>query len=143
MDRRAPNLNEVTTPIDEVLRANLEGALAKKVAAVRVEGLQGTKAAVVVAIVGNERRAHELFVFARGPTGEEALDRCIDYLDGVVDELARTNEELFLPLDWEGRPYANDVVFVRGEVRDYGAEEQAATFLGEPAPVRGLGRADD
>ncbi len=143
MDRRAPNLNEVTAPIDEELRANLELALAKKVGAVRVEGRRGAKAAVVVAIVGDERRAHELFVFARGPTGEEAFDRVIDYVDGVVDELARGKEERFLPLDWEGRTYANDVVFVRGEVRDYLAEEQAAELLGEPAPVRGLGVTDD
>lgn len=143
MDRRAPNLNEVTTTIDELLRSNLERALGKRVAAVRVEGRQGAKAAVVVAIVGDERRAHELFVFARGPTGDEALDRCIDYVDGVVEELSRAKEERFLPLDWEGRPYANDVVFVRGEVRDYLAEEQAAELLGEPAPIRGLGVGDD
>lgn len=144
--RRAPSLDEVSAPMDEGLRANLERALSAKLRGaevagpLRVEGKTGAKAACVVAMLGTERRAHELFVFTRAPTGDEALDRCIDYLDGIIDELAGATDERFLPLDWEGRPYAHEhaIVFVRGEVRDYVAEEQAAALLGEPVPPRGL-----
>lgn len=141
MDRRTPHLSESPTLIDEQTRAQLEQALAAKLhkTALHVEGKQGAKAAVVCAVVGDERRAHELFVFARAPTASDALDRCIDYLDGVIRELVRGGEQRFLPLDWEGRPFAGAIVYVRGEVRDYLAEEQAAQLLGEPVPARALG----
>jgi hypothetical protein len=43
-----------------------------------------------------------------------------------------------LPLDWEGRPFERGVVFVRGEVRDYVAERQAAMLLQEEAPPPAL-----
>lgn len=145
MDRRAPNpTSETPDPIDDGMRAAIESALRSKAAPrpLRIEGRSGPTAAALVAIVGDDRRAHELFVFARGT---DALDRCVDYLDGIIDELIRDDDdddddehERFLPLDWEGRPYDGGVVFVRGEVRDYFAEEEAARLLGEPVPRRGL-----
>lgn len=145
MDRRAPHLDETPSEIDDGVRGDLERALTTRAmpagTAVHVEGKQGPKAAVVCVVIGGERRAHELFVFARAPTSSEALDRCIDYVDGVVRELARAGEERFLPLDWEGRPFGDAIVYVRGEVRDYLAEEQAAALLGEPVPARALAQA--
>jgi hypothetical protein len=143
MNRRAPNLDETPAPIDEDTRAQLEHALRSRMSApatpVHVEGRHGAKAAVLVAVIGAERHAHELFVFSRAPVGVHAMSRCIDYLDGIVKELARSHEKRFLPLDWEGRPYAGGIVFVRGEVRDYVAEEPAAQLLDEAAPARALG----
>lgn len=114
-----------------------------------VDAMVGRNAAVAVAVVGTARRAHELFVFARasddaGASGDavpRALAVVVDYLDGVLDELVG-DDDAFLPLDWEGRPWqhGNDsvVVFVRGEVRDYVAEEEAAKLLEEDTPPRAI-----
>ena len=77
-----------------------------------------------------------IFATHRIVRGDGALDRAVDYLDGVLAELA---DDAFLPLDWEGRTYDDGHVFVRGEVRDYVAEEAAAKLLGEAPPPRGLG----
>jgi hypothetical protein len=109
-----------------------------------VDALTGPRAAIAVAVVGTARRAHEVFVFARGATGnaQNVLDGplgvVVDYLDGILDELVGA-DDAFLPLDWEGRPFKHQrgpcVVFVRGEVRDYLAEDEAARLLQEdPAP---------
>jgi hypothetical protein len=101
-----------------------------------VDGREGDDAAVLVAVVGRPERAHEVFVFSRGAG---ALDRCIDWLDGALAELA-ADDDACLPLDWEGRPFggADDFVIVRGEVRNYEAEQRASTMLSEPPAPRGL-----
>lgn len=131
-DRHAARLNVDAHGIDEALD---------------VDAMVGRAAAVVVAVVGTARRAHELFVFARAPEADDdgAVPRplavVVDYLDGVLDELVG-NDDAFLPLDWEGRRWKHDgddvIVFVRGEVRDYIAEEEAAKLLEEDAPPRAI-----
>ncbi len=102
------------------------------------EALDGG-AAVAIAVVGTERRAHEVFVFARGRgTGLDGpLGACVDVLDGLLRELVGS-DDAYLPLDWEGRPFDGGVVFVRGEVRDYLAEREAAKLLGEDMPPPAL-----
>jgi hypothetical protein len=99
-------------------------------------------AAVAVAVTGTIRRAHEVFVFARdGGVGHDldgALGVVVDTLDALLEELVGA-DDAFLPLDWEGRPDGKGgVVFVRGEVRDYVAEEEAAKMLGEDTPERAI-----
>jgi hypothetical protein len=142
MDRRAPDLDKETPDaLDEELRRDLESALRADVvtgALLSVEGRAGKDATALAVVLGDERHAHEIFVFARG---KGSRDRAVDYLGGVVDEVVRTggpDNGYYLPLDWEGRPFDGDVVFVRGEVRDYVAEEEAARLLEEPPPPRGL-----
>jgi hypothetical protein len=104
-----------------------------------VGGRTGANAAVAIAVVGTERRAHEVFVFARGPGKglDGPLGACVDVLDGLLKELIG-DDDAFLPLDWEGRPFDGGVVFVRGEVRDYLAEREAAKLLGEDMPPPAL-----
>ncbi len=112
--------------------------------ALDVDAMVGPEAAIVVCVVGTARRAHELYVFTRSRAGgglDGALGIAIDYIDGVLEE-AIGSEDAFLPLDWEGRPFDVDgescVVFVRGEVRDYVAEEAAAVLLGEEQAPRAI-----
>jgi hypothetical protein len=161
-DRSRPDLSrECPDDIAAALRDDLRAGLRERHAArldvdphgvaeaLDVDATVGRAAAVVVAVVGTARRAHEVFVFARAPNGEvddddeipRALAIVVDYLDGVLDQLVGS-DDAFLPLDWEGRPWkhaGNDVVvFVRGEVRDYVAEQEAATLLEEDAPARAI-----
>jgi hypothetical protein len=143
MDRSPPDLDrETPDPLDPELLASMEQALLERHGAalaargLTVQARAGSAAAVLLAVLPDGRRSHELFVFARGEGG---LDRAVDYLDGLVGELAKKGAaRRLLPLDWEGRPFDGDVVFVRGELRDYAAEEEAAKLLGEPPPPRGL-----
>jgi hypothetical protein len=100
----------------------------------------GKRAAELACMVGTERRAHEVVLFVRNVDGEGidgALGVLVDYLDAILEELAGSDDH-YLPLDDEGRPYEKHVVFVRGIVRDYVAEEAAAKLLDEPAPPRAL-----
>lgn len=146
-DRRAPDpAREANTALDAELTFTLHRALHERHAArlpkghsLEVGGRAGAGAAIAIAVVGTERRAHEVFVFARG-RGEGLdgpLGACVDVLDGLLQELIG-DDEAFLPLDWEGRPFDGGVVFVRGEVRDYLAEREAAKLLGEDMPPPAL-----
>jgi hypothetical protein len=130
--RNAPDPRETPEPADPELLRDLRVALEQRHHPLTVDGREGDDAAVLACVVGEETRAHEIFVFARGP---DAMDRCIDYLDAVLGEL---DDDAYLPLDWEGRPFGDGHVFVRGEARSYVAEDEAAKLLGEPAPPRGL-----
>lgn len=153
--RSAPDLaDECPDGLDPSLREELRSALRARhadrlgsdergvAAALDVDATVGPGAAVGVVVTGTVRRAHEVFVFARGDGDGLAgpLGVVVDHLDGLLDALVG-DDEAFLPLDWEGRPYdgARDgFVFVRGEVRDYVAEEEAAKLLGEDAPLRAI-----
>ncbi len=142
--RRAPDLDgEATTALDDDVRARLVGALRDRYGdTLDVDGSTGSRAAWLVCTLPASRTVHEVTVFARANDGGSALDRVTDYLDGVLHEMharttARTPEHgYFLPLDFQGRPFAGGVVFVRGEVRDYAAEALAAQLLGEALPLR-------
>jgi hypothetical protein len=146
-DRRAPDpAREAPGALDTELTFTLHRALHERHAArlpaghsLEVGGRTGANAAIAIAVVGTERRAHEVFVFARGPgTGLDGpLGTCVDVLDGLLQELIG-DDDAFLPLDWEGRPFDGGVVFVRGEVRDYLAEREAAKLLGEDMPPPAL-----
>ncbi|MBI1948084.1 MAG: hypothetical protein HYS27_20505 [Deltaproteobacteria bacterium] len=109
--------------------------------ALDADGREGDAAALMVASIGPERAAHEVLVFARG---EGAKEVALDYLDGLLDEIVGKQHDpahgFYLPLDWTPRDYDRHVVWVRGEVRDYLAEEEAAKLLGEPAPPRAVRR---
>lgn len=146
-DRRAPDpAREASVPLDAELTFTLHQGLHERHAArlptghtLEVGGRVGRSAAMAIAVVGTERRAHEVFVFARG-TGaglEGPLAACVDLLDGLLLQLIG-HDDAFLPLDWEGRPFDGGVVFVRGEVRDYLAEREAALLLGEDMPPPAL-----
>jgi hypothetical protein len=161
IDRSAPDLSaECPDDVDAALRDRLRHALRERHAlrlgvdahgvdeVLDVDAMVGPAAAVAVVVSGTARRAHEVFVFARSPDDDErgdvldgALGVVVDYLDAVLEELVGA-EDAFLPLDWEGRHYEHHgrrvVVFVRGEVRDYVAEEDAATLLQEPAAPRAI-----
>jgi len=146
-DRRTPDpAREAATALDADLTFTLHRALHERHAArlpaghsLEVGGRTGPGAAVAIAVVGTERRAHEVFVFARGKgTGLDGpLGACVDVLDGLLRELVGS-DDAYLPLDWEGRPFDGGVVFVRGEVRDYLAEREAAKLLGEDMPPPAL-----
>jgi hypothetical protein len=160
-DRTPPDLaSECPHELDAALRDDLRRALRERHAerlgvdergvalALDVDAMTGDRAAVAVAVTGTVRRAHEVFVFTRatGPKGGDAgldgpLGVAVDYLDGLLDELIDADDGS-LPLDWEGRPYADGerrvVVFVRGEVRDYVAEEEAARLLQEDPAARAI-----
>jgi hypothetical protein len=117
-------------------------AAASVAGALDADAMIGAAAAVAVVVVGTARRAHELFVFVRGD-GDDLdgpLGVAVDYLDALLRERGGDDDAL-LPLDWEGRPYegaADGVVFVRGEIRDYLAEEDAAKLLDEEPPTRAI-----
>lgn len=146
-DRRPPDpAREAAAALDAELAFSLHRALFERHAArlpkghtLEVGGRTGRSAAVAIAVVGTERRAHEVFVFARGPGAglDGPLGAAVDVLDGLLEHLIG-DDDVFLPLDWEGRPFDGGVVFVRGEVRDYLAEREAAKLLGEPMPPPAL-----
>ena len=138
-----PDLDaECDRPLDQAERARLRGALRDSYGAgLDVDGREGQGAAMLVAVVGPARRAHEILVFARG---DDAKAVAVDYLDGLLAEIVGEGRGpdagYFLPLGWAPRDYDGHVVWVRGEVRDYLAEEEAARLLGEPAPPRAVRR---
>jgi len=160
-DRTPPDLAaECPNELDSSLRDDLRRALRERHAdrlgvdergvalALDVDAMTGQRAAVAVVVTGTVRRAHEVFAFTRatdphdGDAGLEGpLGVVVDYLDGLLDELIAADDG-FLPLDWEGRPYSDGgrrvAVFVRGEVRDYVAEEEAARLLQEEPLARAI-----
>ena len=151
-DRRAPDLGrECPSAISAELREQVTAALIHRHERrlpdnhrLEVAVATGPAAAAIVVVVGTDRRAHEVFAFARGPGTDldGPLAAAIDMLDALLPRVVGSDDR-FLPLDWEGRPFEGGLVFVRGEVRDYVAEEGAAALLGEPMPPRGtdlLGR---
>jgi hypothetical protein len=140
---RARHARRLAGTADDDERGDEDKDAAASVAgALDADAMVGAAAAVAVVVVGTARRAHELFVFVRGD-GDDLdgpLGVAVDYLDALLDERGG-DDDAFLPLDWEGRPYegaADGVVFVRGEVRDYLAEEDAAKLLEEAPPTRAI-----
>ncbi|HEY1099480.1 MAG TPA: hypothetical protein VGF99_11155 [Myxococcota bacterium] len=147
--RRAPDLDsECPELVDDATAADLERALHQRhdpklppgelfVVQARV----GRGAAGLIVVISEGRRHREVFVFARGSEGatpiEGPLGAAVDVMDDV---LARTIgvERPALPLDWQGRPFGASTVFVRGELRDYAAEEAAAVLLDETPPPRAI-----
>jgi hypothetical protein len=127
MTEAEPNLDLETpepVPADDIAAALID----RHALSLTLEVRRGKAAAVVCALVPSGRRTTELFVFVRG---ERALDRAVDFLDGVLPDLKKGRRA---PLDWEKRAGA----LLRGEERDYGAEEDAARLLAEPPRPRGL-----
>lgn len=121
-------------------RATLRAALRDRWGAqLDVDGREGKDAALLAAVLGPATRAHEISVFARG-TESKAV--ALDYLDGLLAEMVGEGHDpdagYFLPLGWAPRDFDGHVVWVRGEVRDYGAEEAAAKLLGEDTPPRAV-----
>ncbi len=146
-ERTAPRTErELTTAaapaLVESLRQALHarhGARLRTGSSLRVGATLGNGAAMAIAVAGHARRSHEVFVFARGSGDglDGPLAACVDVLDALVGSVVG-DDDAFLPLDWEGRPFERGVVFVRGEVRDYVAERQAAMLLQEEAPPPAL-----
>lgn len=140
-----PNLEvECDRALDASERATLRGHLRDAYGAqLEVDGRLGADAALLAAVIGPERKAHEILVFARG---DDAKAVAIDYLDGLLAEIVGAghgpDEGYYLPLGWAPRDYDGEVVWVRGEVRDYLAEEEAARLLGEEPPPRAVRRGD-
>ena len=98
---------------------------------------QGPGAAFITARVGPPTRPHEFTVFAREIAGDDfdgALGVVVDYLDGVLEEYFAGDREGFLPLDFEGRPFEEHIVFVRSDVRNLEAERLADALLNDSAP---------
>ena len=125
--------------IGDALRERHGGSL-RKGESLEIGARIGKRAAELACMVGSERRAHEVVLFVRHVDGdgiEGALGVLVDYLDAILDELVGSDDH-YLPLDDEGRPFEKHIVFVRGMVRDYVAEEAAAKLLDEPAPPRAL-----
>lgn len=135
--KRPDPAHECTRPLDDDERVMVRGLLRDSHGGTfDVDGRAGDGAAQVVAVIGPERAAHEVHVFARGADAKETV---LDYLDGLLGEIIGNEHDPahghYLPLDWTPRDYDTHVVWVRGEVRDYLAEEEAAKLLGEePAP---------
>jgi hypothetical protein len=142
--RRVPDLSEC--PIAEpAIASDLRTTWRKKHGPdLELKATSGAAAAAVVVVAGTLHRAHEIFVFARGPKGRRAgldgpLATVVDVADDLLSQLFSGNElRSIVPLDWEGQPVKDAVVFVRGEQRDYRAEELAARLLGEEPPPRAL-----
>ena len=139
MRRDAPKPDETPTSILRALRSDLEAALFErhggrlaKDETIRIDAQTGTGAAKVAATVGDARRGHVFEIFVRGVAGEPlegALGLVVDYLDSVLEEWFAGEREGNLPLDFEGRPFENTIVFVRSEVHDWVAEAEAARWL--------------
>lgn len=126
--------------LDDTERATLRGALRDQWGAeLDMDGREGNDATLLSAALGPATRAHEISVFARGA---EAKALALDYLDGLLAEIVGEGHGpdagYFLPLGWAPRDFDGEVVWVRGEVRDYRAEEEAARLLGEEAPPRAV-----
>lgn len=153
-DRRAPQL-EIECPdfIDDALQSALLAQVRKRHAhrlgsalGLTVSARAGSDAVCAIAVVRRGRRHHEIFVFGRGTTSTSAplegpLAPALDHLDGLVASLL-ADDDSYLPLDWTGLERDDDggVLFVRGEVRDYEAEAEAARLLGEAMTPRALDR---
>ncbi len=148
-DRRVPDLeSECPRPIADF--AAIEAALHARHdrrlpagEAVEFAGRVGADAAAIVAVIGVGRRHREVFVFARSAAGKGGvgldgpLGAVVDVLDGVLAQTIGV-ERPSLPLDWQGRPFGSSLVFVRGELRDYAAEEAAAELLGDDVIPRAI-----
>ena len=140
--RSPPDLSECPDPADPAITAELRATWRKRHGPdLELAAQTGTGAAAVVVVVGTWQRAHEVFVFTRGAGAglDGPLGAAVDVADRLLLRLL-AGEELraLLPLDWEGQEDQAGVVFVRGELRSYSAEEEAAALLDEEAPPRAL-----
>jgi hypothetical protein len=146
-DRRAPEPDaECPLPLDAATLADITAALLRRHGnrlppgeTLEVAGHVGAAAAMVVVVVSEGRRHREVFAFARGRGAGLDGPRgvVVDVLDDVLKKVVGV-ERPALPLDWTGQVLGSSTVFVRGELRDYAAEEAAAVLLDEPAPPRAI-----
>jgi len=147
-DRRAPDpSSECPTPLTPSTFADVSRALRSRHEQrlpagehLELAGHVGPHAAIVVAVVSEGRRHREVLVFARGAGDglDGPLGAVVDVLDDVLGKVVGVDRPA-LPLDWQGRPWAGGaVVFLRGELRDYAAEEAAAVLLDEAPPPRAI-----
>lgn len=146
-DRRAPEPDtECPLPLDAATLADITGALLRRHGqklpageTLEVAGHVGAAAAMVVVVISEGRRHREVFAFARGRgTGLDGpLGVVVDVIDDVLKKVVGVDRPA-LPLDWTGQVLGASTVFVRGELRDYAAEEQAAVLLDEPPPPRAI-----
>ena len=144
--RAPPDLDaECPRAADPAIATDLRASWTRRHPDLQLRVTTGEGAAAVVVVTGPPQRALELFVFARGPGAPDLsgpLAVVVDVADALLQRLAAGDElRTIAPLDWEGAPRGQAVVFVRGERRDYLAEEQAAALLQEEPPQRALPRA--
>jgi len=134
--RRLPDLAETPEGADVDVEALRLRFTERMLVPVDVVARIGPGAACVVVVAGTVDSAWELFAFARGAgVGLEGpLGAAVDAADLLVKELDSRRP----PLDWLGRDEKGFAVFVRGERRAYGVEEQASALLGEPPLPRAI-----
>jgi hypothetical protein len=146
-NRRAPEpATECPLPLDAATLADITGALLRRHGSklppgetLEVASHVGAAAAMVVVVVSEGRRHREVFAFARGRgTGLDGpLGVVVDVIDDVLKKVIGVDRHT-LPLDWTGQVLGSTTVFVRGELRDYAAEEAAAVLLDERVPPRAI-----
>jgi hypothetical protein len=146
-DRRPPEpATECPLALDAAALADITAALMRRHGqrlppgeSMEIAGHVGAAAAMVVVVVSEGRRHREVFAFARGRGAglDGPLGVVVDVIDDVLGKVVAV-ERPALPLDWTGQVLGTSTVFVRGELRDYAAEEAAAVLLDEPPPPRAI-----
>jgi hypothetical protein len=136
-------LDETPTPCPRDVIVQLETAFAlhhgrtPRIAVLAHQN--GDRAAHVAVGVGDDERIFELDVFARAP-----LDVAVSVVDAVLPRIVAFVKDPSgrapVSLDWAGQK-TESVVFVRGELRAYRLEREAAALLGDDVtPQRFLTR---
>jgi hypothetical protein len=128
--------------IEEALHAR-HGQRLRPGETINIDVRTGLGSAAATVTIGSEHKAHEVHAFVRDLVDladtdspyTAALSFVLDELDAILQQLVGSDDH-FLPLDFEGRPSGDAILYVRGEVRDYRAEREAARLLGEDAPER-------
>ncbi|MFZ9889793.1 MAG: hypothetical protein ACO3JL_20040, partial [Myxococcota bacterium] len=130
---------EASTPLDDVLLADIEDALLERHSAalqdserLEVDGATGSRAAFLRFAVGDDQLRHEGELFVRGAAGpslDGALGTLVDFLDGLLDGWARGGRVDWLPLDWATYSYDQTTVWGRGDVRRPHLEHEADALL--------------
>lgn len=125
--------------VPEAVRKDVEDALNEHHGSALDEGERivvaarhGDQAAWVRARVGDDRRAHEMELCAVDIAGDlldGALGVLVDWLDGALDEWLAHDREAWVGVAWQPRDLEGDTLWVRGEVRDFGAESLADEWL--------------
>lgn len=135
-----PNL-ECPDAIDAHLIQSIEKALQKQHRAhlnpdekIWIQAFTGAKSALLRGFIGTEQKAHVFEFFARG-TSENRLDGTLglllDYFDGVLAEFFHEDRDAWLPLDFTCLQFDGKPIFVRHELRNFGAEKLADEWLQE------------